>query len=621
MKSKSSLLSHPQTFLKTVSKLPGVYQMRNAAQQIIYIGKARNLQQRLKSYFQKNRLNAKVAALMEQVTDIQCIITANETEALLLEANLIKEHRPRYNILLRDDKSYPYLYLTTQHDYPRLNIYRGARKEAGEFFGPYPSSTIVRDTLNLLQRLFKIRQCTDIDFSHRSRPCLQYQIQRCTAPCVDYVSKENYQQQVQQVQLFLQGRSSEIIREFTEEMQKASDALEFEKASALRDRISQLRQIQSMQFVANTSEEDLDVIEILRNAEVMIGVLSVRNGQVLNQQIIFLKDSLQHTDEECVAEFLSQYYLSMATYIPARILVPQKLADQKILESALTQSAKKPVNLYFGHREAWQAWRNMLQFNLKQTQLQQAQRAADSSEKLDLLQKFLKLKKPIERIECFDISHTQGDATMASCVVYGGSGLDKKSYRRFYIRDVEPGDDYAAIAQAVRRRYSRLLQENKKFPDIILIDGGRGQLQKAKEELEKLQILDQVTLLGIAKGEGRKPELDKIFMRDTDSPQEGWCVIPAKAGIQSEKILHLLQQIRDEAHRFALASHRKKRGRNFLRSPLENIPGIGAARRKALLEYFGGRQNLLQASIEEIARVPKMSLEIAKKVYTFLHLN
>lgn len=594
-------------FLKNLTNSPGIYQMISAEGEILYVGKAKNLKKRVSSYF-RNNLSIKTAALMRQMHHIETIITHTETEALLLESSLIKAHRPRYNILLRDDKSYPYIILTQHKDYPRLDFFRGHKQGDARYFGPYPSSFAVRETLNLLQKIFRIRSCEDTFFRTRTRPCLQYQIKRCTGPCVNLIDTANYNQNVKRAILFLEGKNQAIIEEMAKKMDEASNNLDFEKAADLRDQIAHLRQIQQQQGVIG-QDGDVDAVALaIEKSCVCVQVVMIRGGRVLGSKSYFPTVPDVNAVEEILAAFLAQYYLQSERIIPTTILVNHKPIDIEWISQALSEQANRKINIVYRPQEERARWLQLAVSNAKQTLSRHLSDRSTIQQRLVALQQLLNLDSPPQRIECFDISHSQGEATVASCVVFDDQGSRKSDYRRFNIENITANDDYAAMRQALTRRYARLKAEDAKLPDVLLIDGGKGQLKQAEEVLEELQV-SGVTMLGVAKGPTRKAGLETLFLAGKNQPLN---VKPDSFA------LHLIQQIRDEAHRFAITGHRGKRAKKRQTSVLEAIPGIGAKRRRELLRQFGGLQELKRASQEEIAKIPGINKELAEKVYLAL---
>lgn len=595
-----------KAFLKTLSSHPGVYRMLNAQGEVIYVGKARNLAKRVGSYFSRSVSAPKTRAMVSQIANIEVTVTSTENEALILENNLIKELRPRYNVLLRDDKSYPYIYLSAD-EFPRLAFHRGARRAKGQYFGPFPSAGAVRETLNLLQKVFRVRQCEDSFFRNRSRPCLQYQIKRCTAPCVGYVSEQDYGEDVRHARMFLEGKDSQVIDELVAEMERASAALEFERAAALRDQIATLRRIQQKQYVSGEGG-DLDIIVAdVKNGVGCVQVFFIRGGHHLGNKTFFPKHTQEVEPAEVLSAFLPQYYLGKP--VPAEILVNQDLEERQWLASVLAEQAGRKVSISHRLRGDRARWLAMAEANLQQALARQLVSSAGLRQRYEALQDALGLEDLPQRLECFDISHTQGEATVASCVVFDQEGPRKSDYRRFNIADITPGDDYAAMRQALTRRYTRLKKGEGKLPDILFIDGGKGQLSQAREVLDELQVAD-LTLVGIAKGPERKAGLETLFLSGRREP----IILPADS-----PALHLIQQIRDEAHRFAITGHRQRRAKARGKSPLEGIAGVGAKRRRDLLNQFGGWQEVARAGVEDLAQVKGISRELAQRIYDAFH--
>lgn len=598
-------------FLRTLSEKPGVYRMLNAQGKILYVGKARNLKHRIASYFRKKLDSRKTESLMSQVGDIEVTITANENEALLLESNLIKQYRPRYNVLLRDDKSYPYLFLSTEDEFPRLDFHRGAKRRKGRYFGPYPNAGSVRESLALIQKLFKLRQCQDSFFKNRSRPCLQYQIQRCTAPCVAYVKEADYREQVEQAILFLEGKNSEVIHHLTEKMDAASDQKVYEQAAHYRDQIRRLRKLEAQQAVTG-GEGNIDVIAVIEKmGKAAVGVVFVRGGRVIGHKVFYPKTPKDIDIQTILLEFIPQYYLSplRGEETVDQIILSEKLPEKRWVQNALQEKLGKDFLIFDRKKTEYRQWLLMAKTNAAYGLAQHIAQQNTVLAKLEALQEALKLPNPVQHIECFDVSHTGGEATVASCVVYGVDGAQNKDYRRFNIKGVKGGDDYAALRQALLRRYTRLKEGDGRLPDLLVIDGGLGQLRQASEVLEELQV-SGVELMGVAKGPARKAGLEKLFLVGKDTP-----IHLSKDDIA----LHLIQFIRDEAHRFAITAHRAKRAKARSQSPLEFIEGIGAKRRRDLLRHFGGLQELRKASVDEISKVPGISLILAERIYEGLH--
>jgi excinuclease ABC subunit C len=594
-------------FLKSLTNHPGVYQMLSVDGKILYVGKAGQLKKRVSSYFQKN-LTQKTEALMRQVDDIRVIVTRSENEALVLENNLIKEYRPRYNILFRDDKSYPYIYASVEQDYPKLDFYRGSRKMPGKYFGPFPSTGAVRETLSLLQKIFLLRSCRDSFFKNRSRPCLQYQIKRCSAPCVDYISKEDYRCDFNHALAFLEGKSESVIEAIEQSMEKSSVDLDFEEAAKYRDQIAQLRIIQSKQY-AILGKQNIDVLAVIeKNGSVCLHVLVIRNGQVLGNKTFFPKVPKETELSEVVRAFLLQHYLLSISQAPDIIVCDYDLQEKALLIATLEEQLKKKIQIKKTGKKQLKKWQEMADRSAMQALISHLVTKGTMEKKFNALVKCLSLES-LERMECFDISHHSGEATVASCVVFGKEGPIKEDYRRFNIEGVKAADDYAAMKQALMRRYKRLKNTEAKFPDLLIIDGGKGQLTQAKKVLEELQI-NHVKLLGIAKGKTRKPGMETLILADTNE------VLTLDS---DHEALHLLQQIRDEAHRFAITANRMKVGKARKKSRLESIEGVGAVRRRALLKHFGGEQGLKGASVEALAKVPGISHSLASKIFDALH--
>lgn len=593
-------------YLKTLSSRPGVYRMLNAAGEVIYVGKARNLVKRVSSYFSRTVTTPKTRLLVSQIANIEVTVTHTENEALILENNLIKELHPRYNVLLRDDKSYPYIFLSADQ-FPRLAYHRGAKRAQGRYFGPYPSAGAVRETLNLLQKLFRVRQCEDAFYSNRSRPCLQYQIKRCTAPCVGYVSAEEYADDVRLATLFLEGKDSQVIDELVRQMEVASARLEFERAAQYRDQIASLRRVQERQYVTG-SGGDLDVIVSTYEKGVgCVQVVFIRGGHQLGNKTFF-PGHTQDTDEaEILAAFLPQYYIGKQ--VPTEILVNQPMEDQQLLEEVLSEQAGRRISISHNLRGDRARWVRMAVINAEDALRRHLSSKSGMRQRYEALQDALALDSPPQRLECFDISHTMGEATVASCVVFNDEGALKSDYRRFNIDGITPGDDYAAMHQALTRRYTRLKEGEGKLPDILFIDGGKGQLAEAQKVLEELQVSD-VLLVGVAKGAERKAGLETLFLCGQELPT----ILPADS-----PALHLIQQIRDEAHRFAITGHRQRRAKARRTSTLEGIPGVGPKRRRDLLKQFGGWQEVARAGVDDLLKVKGVSRDLAQKIYDALH--
>ena len=598
-----------KTLLATLTELPGVYRMLDAADNVLYVGKAKNLKKRVASYFRENHPSPRIALMVAQIAKVETTITRSEAEALLLENNLIKSLSPRYNILFRDDKSYPYIVLTRDR-YPRLGFFRGNTDRKSDFFGPFPSSLAVRDSINLLQRMFRLRTCESSVFNNRSRPCLLYQIKRCSGPCVDLIAPEVYAQDVQMASMFLQGRQQEVIGRLSEAMDQAAKELAFEQAVIFRDQIQSLRQVQDKQYVESSKGEDVDIVVVVEEGGIIcVNLAMVRGGRHLGDKAQFPSNAGNSSPDEVLSAFMSQHYL--AHPIPMRIYLNKVLPDNEVV-NALAELAKRPVPVLEARQTMQKMWVEMAEQNAKLAILAHRNTLSRQSLRLKALNELLGLEaeegKEI-RIECFDISHTQGESTVASCVVYQGNGMRKSEYRRFNIHDIQPGDDYAAIRQAVQRRYEKVASGDSAAPTLILIDGGKGQISSAFSVLQELG-LTHLPMLGVAKGEGRKPGLESLIFADEREPVQLEPEHPA---------LHLIQEIRDEAHRFAISGHRAQRSKTRRTSRLEEIAGIGPKRRKALIAHFGGLQGISNAGVDQLTAVPGISRELAETIYTALH--
>lgn len=598
-----------KAFLASLTELPGVYRMLDDNGTVLYVGKAKNLKKRVSSYFRENLSSPRIAHMVSQIAAIETTSTRTEAEALLLENNLIKSLSPRYNILFRDDKSYPYIVLT-KGKFPRLGFYRGNPDRKADYFGPYPSSWAVRDSIHLLQKMFRLRTCEESVFANRSRPCLLYQIKRCSGPCVDHVSPEDYAADVQLAAMFLLGKQQEVTRRLTKSMEEASGRLAFEQAAIYRDQIQSLHQVQEKQFVSSSKGEDVDIVVALSEAgQLCVNLAMVRGGRHLGDRPMFPGNIGESSTADAVAAFIRQHYAAHPA--PARILVnPLPVEDETgETEAVLAELAGRAVPVLEARAIVHKAWTDMALQNARLAILARNQATAQQEHRLAALQEALLLPEPLSRIECFDISHTQGEAAVASCVVYHGNGMKKSDYRRFNIRGIQPGDDYAAIRQAVTRRYDGIAAGEGVAPDLILIDGGKGQVGSAYAALADLG-LTHVPMLGVAKGEARKPGLETlIFPEGRESLQ-----LPPE-----HPALHLIQEIRDEAHRFAITGHRAQRGKARKTSKLDSLPGIGPARRKALVARFGGLAGVLVASVDQLAEVPGISREMAEKIHSALH--
>ena len=598
-----------KAFLRTVTTRPGVYRMLDERGNVIYVGKASNLRNRLSSYFRGDPGTTKTRVMVSHIADVEVTVTHTEAEALLLEHTLIKEHRPRYNVLLRDDKSYPYIYLSTQDAYPRLAFHRGSTRGPGRYFGPYPSAGAVRSTLYLMQKLFRVRQCTDSYFSNRTRPCLQYQIDRCTAPCVGYISREEYARDVEHARLFLEGKETEVVDSLVQRMEDASSELDFEGAARYRDRIQAIRRVRERQHVSGEGG-DLDVVACrTQGGQSCVTVFFVRDGRNLGNKTFHPRTPEDAEEADVLYAFLTQFYLEHEA--PAEILLSHDVDGGDVLAEVLREQAGHRVTLSSRLRGERRRWMELARSNAADALSSRLASRSGMAQRLDSLAEALGLDEPPGRMECFDISHTKGEATVASCVVFGPEGPIRNEYRRFNIDGIEPGDDYAAMRQAVQRRYRRLLKENRRLPDVVFIDGGKGQLGQARAVMDELAIgPDTMLPVGIAKGPERKPGMETLYIGDTLHERH---LAEDAAG------LHLIQQIRDEAHRFAVSGHRGARARKRNRSVLEDIPGLGPKRRAQLLKHFGGLQGVRKAGVEDLAAVPGISTKLARIIYDTTH--
>ena len=598
-----------QSFLRTLTNDSGVYRLHDRFGRVLYVGKARSLRKRVASYFRPSeQLTPKTRALMSHTDSVEVTVTRTETEALLLENNLIKEHRPRYNIVLRDDKSFPYIHVTTADEFPRLSFHRGPRRGPGRYFGPFASAGATRSTLSQLQKLFRIRQCEDSFFENRSRPCLQYQIERCTAPCVGLTDEAAYDEDVRHAIMFLEGKSEEMVEELVRRMESASHALEFELAARYRDQIANLRRVQARQYVSGT-KGNVDIIATrAREGVAVVELFVIRNGQNLGSRTLRPAHAADVGEDDLLRAFLPQHYLSRSGRerpIPDEILLSHVVPGLHVLEQAIAEQSGRKVRIRSNVRGERARWVEMAVNNAELALQQRIASRANLHDQFEALQELLGLDNPPARIECFDVSHTGGESMVASCVVFEPDGAKKSDYRRFNIKGVRAGDDYAALRDALERRYTRLKRENAVLPDLLLIDGGRGQLKQACDMLAELQI-SGIVAIGIAKGVTRKPGFEQIFVPGRSAP----LMPPSESAA-----LHLIQRVRDEAHRFALTGHRSRRLRARRDSVLEQIPGIGARRRQRLLSEFGGLQGVSRAGVEDLMRVRGISRDLALAIY------
>ena len=580
--------------------------MINATEEVIYVGKAKDLKKRVTSYFNKNLPSPRTKMMVSQIASIETTVTRSEAEALLLENNLIKSIMPRYNVLFRDDKSYPYIALTGD-EFPRLAFHRGAQKKNNQYFGPFPNSVAVRESIQLMQKVFKLRTCENTVFANRSRPCLQYQIARCTAPCVDYISTQDYAHDVHHAAMFLQGKTNEVLNALGDKMNTAAASQEYEQAVVFRDRMQALRQVQARQFVSDFSVNDADVIALASNkGGHCINLVMIRGGRHLGDKSYFPKNSQDAELSETIEAFLTQHYTAQNT---PPLIVCGAVFDVKDFEQALSEQANRKVRILTNAIGDKRVWLKMAQTNAELALTQQQKTSSNQAARLLALREALNLPDTIERMECFDISHTMGEATVASCVVFDKGDLQNGEYRRYNITGITPGDDYAAMRDVLTRRYKKVAAGEGVRPDLVFIDGGKGQLGVAIEVMQEVG-LEDILLIGIAKGEDRKPGLETMIFSDTGE----------MVNLPTDNIgLHLLQQIRDESHRFAITGHRAKRAKARITSSLEDIAGVGAKRRKALLTRFGGLDGIKSASMDEIAEVSGVSKSLAQTIYDALH--
>ncbi|MFC4862112.1 excinuclease ABC subunit UvrC [Pseudomonas sp. MAHUQ-62] len=596
-------------FLAACSGRPGVYRMLDAGGELLYVGKAKNLKKRLASYFRKTGLAPKTAALVARIVQVETTITANETEALLLEQTLIKEWRPPYNILLRDDKSYPYVHLS-DGDFPRLSIHRGAKKKKGRYFGPYPSAGAIRESLNLLQKAFLVRQCEDSYYKNRTRPCLQYQIKRCKAPCVALVDPAEYAEDVRHSIMFLEGRSNALSQELSTGMEEAAQRLDFERAAELRDQVAILRRVQDQQSMEGGTG-DIDVVAAIATpGGACVHLISVRGGRVLGSKNFFPQVGIEEESADVLVAFIAQYYLgNQERDLPGELIVNTTHEDFPTLVAALAELRGRELDISHRVRGTRARWQQLAVTNAEQALSARLANRQHTAARFEALAEALGLDEAPQRLECYDISHSSGEATVASCVVFGPEGALKSDYRRYNIEGITAGDDYAAMHQALSRRFGKLKDGEGKLPDILLVDGGKGQLAMAQEVLKELAV-PELILLGVAKGVTRKPGFETLYLNDAAHE----FTLPADS-----PALHLIQQIRDEAHRFAITGHRARRGKARRTSSLEDVAGVGPKRRRELLKHFGGLQELSRASIEEIAKAPGISKKLAESIYAALH--
>ncbi|WP_090959547.1 excinuclease ABC subunit UvrC [Nitrosospira sp. Nsp18] len=597
-----------KAFYSSLPSQPGVYRMMNAAGQVVYVGKAIDLRKRVSSYFQKSGLGPRMQLMVSQIVGIETTVTRSEAEALLLENNLIKSLTPRFNILFRDDKSYPYVILSG-HRFPRLGFHRGALDKNHRYFGPFPNAGMVRESIQLLQKVFRIRTCEDSVFSNRTRPCLLYQIKRCSGPCVDLITAQAYKEDARDAELFLQGKQTEVLESIARKMREAADSQEYEQAALFRDQIQSLRKIREKQFVDSGKALDADVVACVAEANgggrACVNLAMVRGGRHLGDKSFFPQNAEGYDPPEMVEAFLTQHYFNRS--VPNLIIVGEKV-QRDILQAALAEQSGHKVVINCNPIGERRMWLDMAAENARLALEQMLSRQASQEERLQALQQALDMSG-LGRIECFDISHTLGEATIASCVVYDNFAMRNSEYRRYNITGITPGDDYAAMRDVLSRRYQKVAEGEGSLPDLILIDGGRGQVSVARDVLVELGLND-ANLLGVSKGEARKPGLEQLIFPGAEKPLQ----LP-----RDHPGLHLIQQIRDEAHRFAIYGHRAKLGKSRTSSSLQKIDGVGAKRRQSLLARFGGLKGVQTASIEELQQADGISRALAEKIYRELH--
>ena len=599
-----------KSFLRSLTHRPGVYRMLDAKHKVIYVGKARDLKKRVSSYFNRSHDSVKTAAMMELVANVEVTVTNTEAEALILEYNLIKQHKPRFNVILRDDKSYPYIYVSTNHRFPRLQFHRGPRKGKGRYFGPYPSTGAVRQTLNELQKLFLVRQCQDSYFRNRSRPCLQYQIKRCTAPCVGLISKEQYAKDIDAAIDFLEGKNQSVIDTFVDRMEQASAAQQYEHAARFRDQIARLKEVEARQLISRSARKDLDILGFASNGAIhCVTVLFIRNGAVIGSRDHFPRLAGEADRQKILNGFVAQYYLGRDA--PREIILDCDIEDRELLETELGDRMGRKIEIKSRVRGDRLRWRQMARTNAEQGLNLQVASNATIRRQFKALADALQLEEPPERLECFDVSHTSGEATVASCVVFNAAGALKSDYRRFNLSPGSAGDDYAAMAEALKRRYTRVKKGEVPVPDVLFVDGGKGQLAEAMTVLDELE-LGWLKVVAVAKGRSRRPGAEQLFVAGEKTALRLPPDSPA---------LLLIQQIRDEAHRFAITGHRQRRAKARKTSRLEQIPGLGPKKRRELLRQFGGLQGVIGAGIDDLSKVRGISRSLAESIYNDLHLD
>ncbi len=592
--------------IKTFPNLPGVYRMINIKKEVIYIGKAKDLKKRVSSYFGRTQVSPRTKLMVGNVDSIEFTITNTEAEALILENNLIKKFMPRYNVIFRDDKSYPYLSISNDK-FPRMLFHRGKQKKETKYFGPFPNSGAVRESIKLLQKVFMLRTCENSVFNNRTRPCLEYQIKRCTGPCVNLISEKDYKKDTEQAALFLKGKGSAVVGDLTKRMNEYSTNFNYERAAIFRDRIQSLRQVRLKQSVSDFSEKDADIISYESSlGQVCVNVVMIRGGRHLGDKSFFPKNNIDREEKNIIEIFISQYYDQKS---PPPVLVSEESVNKDLINKFFILKEYPAVKIITKLRADKKLWMVMAKKNATEALRQKNSQEASQLKRLESFRSLLNVSDDINRIECFDISHTMGEGTVASCVVYDKNSLQNKEYRRYNIKDITPGDDYGAMKEVLKRRYEKIIATDGLKPDIILIDGGKGQLSVAMNIMEKLGIVD-ILLVGVSKGPARKSGQETLYIA-------GGAVLD---NIDSSNLgFHLIQQIRDEAHRFAIVGHRARRSKARLTSSIENIEGVGSTKRKSLLVYFGGLDGVKKAPIEELVMVTGINTNLAQKIYNFFH--
>jgi len=599
-------LNDLKLIIKTFPNLPGVYRMINIKKEVIYIGKAKDLKKRVSSYFGRTQVSPRTKLMVGNVDSIEFTITNTEAEALILENNLIKKFMPRYNVIFRDDKSYPYLSISNDK-FPRMLFHRGKQKKETKYFGPFPNSGAVRESIKLLQKVFMLRTCENSVFNNRTRPCLEYQIKRCTGPCVNLISEKDYKKDTEQAALFLKGKGSAVVGDLTKRMNEYSTNFNYERAAIFRDRIQSLRQVRLKQSVSDFSEKDADIISYESSlGQVCVNVVMIRGGRHLGDKSFFPKNNIDREEKNIIEIFISQYYDQKS---PPPVLVSEESVNKDLINKFFILKEYPAVKIITKLRADKKLWMVMAKKNATEALRQKNSQEASQLKRLESFRSLLNVSDDINRIECFDISHTMGEGTVASCVVYDKNSLQNKEYRRYNIKDITPGDDYGAMKEVLKRRYEKIIATDGLKPDIILIDGGKGQLSVAMNIMEKLGIVD-ILLVGVSKGPARKSGQETLYIA-------GGAVLD---NIDSSNLgFHLIQQIRDEAHRFAIVGHRARRSKARLTSSIENIEGVGSTKRKSLLVYFGGLDGVKKAPIEELVMVTGINTNLAQKIYNFFH--